>query len=175
MWSSEDCSGSPQSMALNILIEELNGTVIETRCDGQPCKSKIVQNLYEINQCGQEIDQNTKYSQSAMIPNTCIVGARYSVKHRCMKGKDHGQKVKSIYSDNECKKKSKHMCQNVISINYRIIRTLALNLERMIKLVSYLIIVAFAQISDIDIVFVVPNYYIRHDKNHTLTSCCVNL
>ena len=95
-------------MPLNILIEEMNGTVIETRCDGQPCKSKIVQNLYEINKCGEEINQKTKYSQSAMIPNACIVGARYSVKHKCMKGKDHGKKVKSIYySDNECKEKIK--------------------------------------------------------------------
>lgn len=95
-------------MALNLLIEELNGTLIETRCDNEPCQKKIVQNLYEINQCGQEIDENTKYSQSAMIPNQCIAGGSYSVKHKCMKGKDDRKKVKSIYySDQDCKKKVK--------------------------------------------------------------------
>eukprot|EP01084_Bolivina_argentea_P114846 204381_1 len=111
IFSTNDCTGDKQSFPLSVLIQQMNGTLLETKCDNTPCPSKIIQFLYEINQCGEEIDENTKYSQSAMITNQCITGPQYSVKHKCFKG--NSKKVKSIYySDTKCKKKIKEYVSN---------------------------------------------------------------
>ena len=84
----------------------MNGTLIESRCENVKCSNSILENIYEINQCGEMINENTKYSQTAMISDECIVRGRYSVKHKYMKG--NTKKVKSIYySDDKCTKKIK--------------------------------------------------------------------
>lgn len=109
VWNTKDCSKTkPKSLPISVLMEKLNGTIIESKCENIKCSQSIIQNLYEINECGQSIDQNTKYSQSAMIPNQCIIQSQFSVKHKCISGKNNLKKVKSVYfSDQECKKKIK--------------------------------------------------------------------
>ena len=111
MWSSEDCTGDKQALPIEELMEQLNGTLIDAKCDGTACNSKVMQYLYEIASCGETINERTTYSQSVLMPNECIVGARYSLKHKCVRG--NSNKVKSIYySDSHCKDKVREYVSN---------------------------------------------------------------
>lgn len=107
LWKAKDCNGNPhRSFPISAFLEQMNGTLLESKCDGKHCDNKIMQNVYEINSCESEIDEHTKYSQTAVIGGECIIGPSYSLKHRCHKGK-HRKVTTIYYSDKECSKKVK--------------------------------------------------------------------